>query len=272
METLQDDLTLEEQGILARRVQIEFVRFLMRSSVTVAAARSGLEMWRTPPNWSFVNGAFISRNPLGDDDPAVDIILDFFARNNCPSYMLWLDDRTDHAAWGEILTARGFEYDSGSPCMTLDTRTLPAAPSLPHGLRIERVGNVAGLEYFAQVLSAGFELNEQQTNGMFELWGGFGIGGPLECYIGFIGNEAVTSAASDKALGAVGVEFVSTLPAHRGKGLGSAITQHIAFESRRRGYRYVSLSASDMGIPVYKRLGFVASGIADNYQPSATGH
>jgi GNAT superfamily N-acetyltransferase len=228
-------------------------------------------MWRSPVNWAFCNGAYLARNPDGTGEESGDAvlqrILDFFARNACDSFMIWLDEAVDHVAWEPIFAAHGLRHDPGSPCLTLDTRDLPDAQSLSAEVQIVRAGDLAGLAYFGEASGAGFTQDEANINGLIELWTGFGVDGPLECYLAYVDDVIVATAAAHFTLGAVGVEFVSTLPEYRGRGYGSAITQHIAMVARARGYRYVTLSASDMGKPIYERLGFVAAGFADNYYP-----
>jgi len=269
MNPILHDLSLEEKGALARRVQIEFVRHLALSTPTIAAAEEGVELWRTPVEWAFCNGAFLTRIPedMGDEsgDATVQRILDFFARNECAAFMLWLDEAIDRMAWEPIFLAHGLRYDPGAPCLTLDTRDLPATQSVPEELKIVRAAEIAGLEYFGRASGLGFSQEEHNISGLIELWSGFGVDGPLECYLGYVGDTIVATAAAHFTLGAVGVEFVSTLPEYRKRGYGSALTQHIAFVARARGYRYVTLSASEMGKPVYERLGFMAAGFADNY-------
>lgn len=46
------------------------------------------------------------------------------------------------------------------------------------------------------------------------------------------------------------------MPEHRRQGLGSIITAAPLAEARRRGYRVAVLHATEMGYPVYQRLGF----------------
>lgn len=267
MRPLLRDLTLEEKGALARKTQIEFVRYLAQSEVAIAAAEEGVEMCWTPVDWAFCNGAYLTRDPGDDGAEIVERIFDFFARNERRNFMIWLEAGIDRAAWEPVLLARGLRHEQGAPCMTLDTRTLPAVETLPDELQIVRVGDLASMDYFARASAAGFSQNEAITNAFVELWSGFDLDGPLECYLGYVGDEIVTTAAAHVVGGVVGVEFVSTIETQRRRGYGGAITQHIAYAGRARGYRYATLSASELGRPVYERLGFVAAGFADHYYP-----
>lgn len=53
-----------------------------------------------------------------------------------------------------------------------------------------------------------------------------------------------------------GVQFVATLPEARGQGLGGAMSLAPLLEARQVGYRIGILQSSEMGFPVYRRLGF----------------
>lgn len=52
------------------------------------------------------------------------------------------------------------------------------------------------------------------------------------------------------------VQGVYTLPGHRGRGLGEALTREVLREAQARGLKSANLNASVMGRGVYERLGF----------------
>jgi len=56
--------------------------------------------------------------------------------------------------------------------------------------------------------------------------------------------------------GVAGVYNVATLAAYRRRGLGEGMTAHAAQEGARAGCRMASLQSSEMGLPVYTRMGF----------------
>jgi ribosomal protein S18 acetylase RimI-like enzyme len=53
---------------------------------------------------------------------------------------------------------------------------------------------------------------------------------------------------------------VGTDPAFRRRGIGSWVTAEALLDARRRGYEIATLQASEAGMPVYERLGFVRVG------------
>jgi GNAT superfamily N-acetyltransferase len=58
---------------------------------------------------------------------------------------------------------------------------------------------------------------------------------------------------------------VTTLPAARGRGIGSVMVMAPLLSARRHGYRVGILQSSKMGHPVYLRLGFQDFGMLSVY-------
>ncbi len=63
-----------------------------------------------------------------------------------------------------------------------------------------------------------------------------------------------------------GIYNVTCLPEARGRGIGAAVTRVPLLEARRQGYYLSILQASDLGYPVYRRLGFQDCGRLNTYQ------
>jgi ribosomal protein S18 acetylase RimI-like enzyme len=53
-----------------------------------------------------------------------------------------------------------------------------------------------------------------------------------------------------------GIYDVATVPSARGQGIGTALTRDPLLAARARGYRVGVLEASEMGVSIYRRLGF----------------
>ena len=53
-----------------------------------------------------------------------------------------------------------------------------------------------------------------------------------------------------------GIHNVGTLPAYRGKGYAESLVRHVIALAYKEGFPMLSLQASDLGKPVYERIGF----------------
>jgi GNAT superfamily N-acetyltransferase len=54
-----------------------------------------------------------------------------------------------------------------------------------------------------------------------------------------------------------GIFNLSTLQEYRGKGIGTALISYALHEAKKQGYIYAALQASEEGLRIYERLGFV---------------
>ncbi len=75
-------------------------------------------------------------------------------------------------------------------------------------------------------------------------------------FLGRLDGRAVASSGLFASAGVVGLYSVGTLPAVRGRGLGRAMTVAALRDGRDRGYRIGVLQGKEMGVPIYRRLGF----------------
>ncbi len=267
MTGVQHDLSPHEKFSIARRAEIDFCRDMTFSATVEAEGEPGIEMWATPVNWQYVNGIFISRDAQEGED-VLERAQAFFARNSIGRYMVWLDEGVDSATWLPHLTRNGLVHDAGSPLLALDMNNGFANAPPPAGFHVENVGDMAGLDLWARTSAAGFNFSDEITEGKIELWTSYGLKGPMEFYIGFVGDEPVTTAAVRYTPDVADLVVISTLEAARNKGYGGAVTSAAATAGKARGYRYAVLSASPMGKPVYERLGFVVVGQLDNFAPA----
>lgn len=74
------------------------------------------------------------------------------------------------------------------------------------------------------------------------------------------GLDGVACCASFGSTGWIGA--LGVVPGARRRGLGAALTEHASAWLRERGAQTVLLYATDMGRPVYERLGFEHEGLA----------
>lgn len=79
---------------------------------------------------------------------------------------------------------------------------------------------------------------------------------PWKCYVGKLNGKPVASNMLFCGAGVASVYWVGVLPEARGKGIGAAITLVAYQDAKAQGYRYGVLFSSELGKPVYQRIGF----------------
>lgn len=123
-----------------------------------------------------------------------------------------------------------------------------AAPPLPAGVTVTEVGTASELAVFDDVLARGYPMPPSPApTGL--------LGGPTRFWLARLDGEPVATAVSHTAHGAVDVEAVATLPRLRGRGIGAAVTWAATLADPDLP---AVLIASDEGIGVYRRMGYLA--------------
>jgi ribosomal protein S18 acetylase RimI-like enzyme len=141
--------------------------------------------------------------------------------------------------------------------MTADLAALPNAPEVPSGFTVRQVRDDATLEEWKQVSAAGFGGDVQIYYDVYARHGYEADAISLH-YIGYQDEQPVTSGTLLLSDGIASIYDISTPPALRRRGYGSAITAFTMQEAIRHGYRTAWIWSSDDGKGVYAGLGFVA--------------
>jgi GNAT superfamily N-acetyltransferase len=156
---------------------------------------------------------------------------------------------------GKRLEAHGFK-GGPEPGMAADLEML-ADVAMPAGLQVQRVTSPAGLDGYRQVLSLGFGEGPTEAAWVCKVFERIGLeDNSWHHFLGLLDGEPVATASVFLAAGVAGLYFVCTVPAHRGRGIGAAISHVPLASARDLGYRIGVLGASSMGYGVYERLGF----------------
>ena len=79
----------------------------------------------------------------------------------------------------------------------------------------------------------------------------------------------MAAAALFLGAGVAGIYNVCTVPEARGRGIGGAVTGAALREAASRGLRLAVLGSSEMGYPVYRRLGFHDVSRLRSYAPDS---
>lgn len=158
---------------------------------------------------------------------------------------------------GKRLEERGWTYGGDEIGMAVDLALLPATIAIPDDLRIERVGDAAGLERWCSTLARGFGAGESEANWTAAMYERIGLDdAQWHHYLALLRNEPVATASLFLGAGVAGIYFVFTVEQARRQGIGAAITLAALRKAHALGYRVGVLGASHAGAPVYRRLGF----------------
>lgn len=197
---------------------------------------------------AFFNVLFVT-GPLAEPESALAEGIAFFDDQDLPFVLRvreGVDPNTERAA--ERL---GLPYSDTVPGMAMYPLAMP--PAMPEGLEIERVGP-GRLPVFQEVMAAGFDMpleivRQLICDATLEIPG-------LDCYVGSVEGEPVATSSLAITGRTAGVYNVATLESHRRRGLGEAMTWHATREGARAGCDVTILQASEMGQPIYERMGY----------------
>lgn len=208
------------------------------------------DAWAADPNCPHPvpNSATLLRPVTPDGAASLIARLDrFYAAGHGGPWMLW-------SAWPTPDLAPLGCYLVGHPPLMLRRPGEP--PSLlPSELRIVEVEDAATLAVAESVAIDGYPLPELQPVRPGSLFDASWLGGPLRIWVGYVDGRVIATASAYVDDAVTGIYLVVTLPEARGRGYGAAITARAALANPAVP---AVLQASDMGRPVYERLGFAA--------------
>lgn len=201
----------------------------------------------------FVNMAVV-RRPLTAEEwrPAVERMHAFYAGRPGGPFLVF-------SAWPTPdLVPSDFGRIGHPPLMFRPAPPIPAAPipaaPIP-GFEIRPVTDAGTARDWEATLVEGFPLAELAAAGPgCVLPPGAVHAGPWRHWVGYLDGRPVATSSANVGPHHVDVEFVSTLEAARGKGIGRAIT---SAATNAETDRPALLIASDMGQPVYERMGYI---------------
>jgi GNAT superfamily N-acetyltransferase len=176
------------------------------------------------------------------------------ARGRSYALMLRAGDR-DRDLY-ETAAAAGMTELLGPPAMVL--REPPAEPAAPDGVELRFVRDVDDVRDFAAVAAdawSTYGLPTEMVNAVFACPAQL-LAPHFVCATAYDGARPVAGALIVLSHGIAGVYWVSTREGVRGRGLGAACTIAVARAGFDRGAAFVSLQATPMGEPIYRRLGF----------------
>ncbi len=198
---------------------------------------------------------------------AIRRVVDYFSAVGRP-FSWWLGPADRPRDLDRALLDAGFAAAEMEVAMAAELGALGRAELSPHGLQIRRATTTRQVGEFARINAANWSPPDPHVLRFYRLAAPLLLrsDAPLRLYLGYLGDEVVATAELAVGGGAVGLYNISTLAAHRRKGIGTAITLRPLLDAREEGHSLGVLQASPDGQGVYARLGFRATGRYTEYQ------
>jgi GNAT superfamily N-acetyltransferase len=186
-------------------------------------------------------------------DSKISEITNWFSQYTKKIYW-WLTPNMKPASLSEHLKANGFQHMRSVSAMAMNLKELDKTPSI-EGLEIKKITNPQLMPIWSEVFLVGHGLGYMLDDGS-EMFDAIGLGKNAIKYLGYYNEEPVSSSQIYFGDKVARLNFVSTMPHARGKGIGSAISLAALNEAKIHGYKVAVLYATDMGYPIYDRFGF----------------
>jgi GNAT superfamily N-acetyltransferase len=122
----------------------------------------------------------------------------------------------------------------------------------PEGFDCRRVKDMSSLESFQKTFSLAYQVPET----------GFWLSKALldapewDLFLGYIDGKPAATGLGFTSHEITGIWAIATLPECRGRGMGTAITWAVVNAGGDKGARTAHLWATEMGFPVYQKMGF----------------
>ena len=189
------------------------------------------------------------------------------ARSRNVPLLWWVNQASRPSNLEEYLIKHDFKFIGDSPGMAVDLLDLNENFQPQPELNVRTVNDRKTLRIWSSVLTRGFGLPEHAGKGFFDFFStlGFGAQSPIRHYIGWLKEEPVAVSTLFSGRGVAGVYNLATVPEVRRQGIGSTMLMKPLRHARKAGYRFVILQASEMGVSVYRRVGFKEYCILSHY-------
>lgn len=204
------------------------------------------------------NGVLVTNFTENDADKRIKQVKDYFcARKRSMSW--WVGPNTKPSKLGNHLEKNGFFHYDASPAMAYDLLQYQTETHFPEGLTIKPVQTNIEIQDFLEVLKSSYRHNQIGMDALSILLSKLVMeeNPSLLNYVGYVKGRPVTCASILMAAGVAGIHFVGTNPVVRGQGFATTITLYVMHIALKLGFRIAVLRASEMGFPIYQRLGFV---------------
>ncbi len=271
-------LVKPDESVLVNAVQ-ENLFALFRSMANSLAGgevieTEGISYHHTFPSNPMFSGSWKIRLNDQNADQVIDRTLAWFQSQKVPMAFWWTGPGTTPDDLGKRLHARGLidmaeqqqelarrirQTELGAPGMVADLHQLDESllQKTPSGFEIIAISQEEQLYDFKKVFVETYEIPDWAGQSWVDATLAVGIGeSPWRIYVGYLDREPFATNLLFNGGGVASVYAVAILPKAQRRGIGAAITLKPLLEAREMGYHHGVLFSTEMGVPVYQRIGF----------------
>jgi GNAT superfamily N-acetyltransferase len=259
-----DPTTNGTNPALAEEARLAYATLIAYSRATTTWCRRG-SFEEDGGVLSYAGGSWIPVNCNGtfrltDDVPAVEVIAraDAFFAGRKRGYTVKIRDTGQDADLEALCQSEGLVI-VGDPFPEMICRAPLTEGPLPDGLDIRLVTDAQGIDDFGVVNAdayAVYGMPPEVFADSFDEPEHVLADENLAMLVAYRDAAPVAAAMAYASDGIASLQWVGTVAAARGGGLGRVITESITNLAFERGAATVTLQASEMGEPVYLKLGY----------------
>ena len=167
----------------------------------------------------------------------------------------------------EILQNEDFKYLESIPCLAVDVSAIHLTIQKNDDMEISFVKDERELKTWEDISFAGFEMPQETRKQYNKFVKSFGLNesSPQKLFLAYWLGQPVATALIFLQSNTAGIYFVTTLAAHRKKGIALDLIMASMKYAKISGYKYCVLQSSKEGLAVYLKAGFKEYCRADVY-------
>ncbi|OAS14399.1 GNAT family N-acetyltransferase [Paenibacillus oryzisoli] len=195
-----------------------------------------------------------SETAIGD----IEVIASHYRARNLPfSWLVWShDDEARDLA--RVLENLGLTKSSYSPGMSLPLSNWTFNTTTIPNFEIKPIRTTLEFAWFKEIVLPTFGLKGDTGDVFMQINEAIGTNDQtiLQHYVGFLDGHPAGAATAFQEGDTIGIYNVATVEAYRRRGIGSAMTAHAIREGQVSGAQLAVLQSSELGVNVYRELGF----------------
>jgi ribosomal protein S18 acetylase RimI-like enzyme len=174
----------------------------------------------------------------------------------------WVGPNSSNYKVDEVLLSVGLEHvetEVGMAALASDIDS--HITSMPDNFKVKEARSLQDFIDYGNVMASVFEPFDEEAIIFYETIGGCYKKDPdVDMFVGYINNNPAAICFCIKADGIGGVYDIVTYPNFQKRGIGTLMTKIAIRHLKRKKCQVIGMQASNDGIGIYKKMGFISFG------------